>query len=106
MATAPGACPLDQRVILDRYFIAHRTRLLDIAAFLDRLARAALRNAEDDFRLRAFRAALAALNQDGGGRTQAVQLILSDPGTTLLPALDQKSADGAFNDRPRERAQG
>lgn len=88
-----GTCPLSRQEIVDAYFIEHRTKILDIAAFLDRLDRASV-GAEDDFRLRAFRKALAVLTRDGS-RMLDVQMIFSDPRTELLDALDQKSADGA-----------
>lgn len=97
MAAKRGLCPLDQRAIIDRYFLEHRTKILDIAAFLDRVDRASDCNANDDFRLRAFRVALHALTGATGSRVEAVQLILSDPTNEPLVALDQKSADGAYN---------
>jgi len=92
-----GTCPLTQRELVDEYFIEHRTKILDIAAFLDRLDRARERDAEEDFRVVAFRKALAAL-LDGGGpsRMFQVQMLLSDPNTDLLERLDRKSAFGAY----------
>jgi hypothetical protein len=93
----PGTCPLTQRQLVDEYFIEHRTKILDIAAFLDRFDRARARDAEEDFRMLAFREAVAAL-LDGTGptRVQQVQLLLSDPHTELLDQLDRKSAYGAY----------
>ena len=100
-STAPsGACPLTQQQLIDEYFIEHRTRILDIAAFLDRFDRASAHDAEDDFRIRAFRKALAALlDTESSGRMRAVQMLLSDPRTDLLPELDRKSAFGAYESR-------
>ncbi len=40
MNRRPGSCPLTQRQLIDEYFIEHRAKLLDLAAFLDRLDRA------------------------------------------------------------------
>jgi len=95
-----GACPLTQQQLIDEYFIEHRTKILDIAAFLDRFDRASTHNAEEDFRIRAFRKALAALlDSENGGRMRAVQMLLSDPRTDLLPELDRKSAFGAYESR-------
>ena len=50
-----GACPLTQQQLIDEYFIEHRTKILDIAAFLDRFDRASAHDGSDDFRMRAFR---------------------------------------------------
>ena len=92
-----GSCPLTQRQLVEEYFIEHRTRILDIAAFLDRFDRASERDAEDDFRMVAFRKALAALlDTTRGGRMREVQMLLSDPRTDLLEQLDRKSAFGAY----------
>ncbi len=102
MAISPfaGACPLSQQQLIDEYFIEHRTKVLDIAAFLDRFDRASPRDAEEDFRMDALRKALAALlDTESGGRMRAVQMLLSDPRSDLLPELDRKSAFGAYEKR-------
>jgi len=100
VASPSGSCPLTQQQLIDEYFIEHRTRILDIAAFLDRFDRASAHDAEDDFRMRAFSKALAALlDSESGGRMRAVQMLLSDPRTDLLPELDRKSAFGAYESR-------
>ena len=44
-----------------RYFIENRTKVLEIAAFLDRLDRADPSYASRDFRMKAFTEALAGL---------------------------------------------
>ena len=98
--SAGASCPLTQQQLIDEYFIEHRTKILDIAAFLDRFDRASERNAEEDFRIKAFRNALAALlDTNGPDRMRAVQMLLSDPRTELLPELDRKSAFGAYERR-------
>jgi hypothetical protein len=91
-----GTCPLTQRQLIEEYFIEHRTKILDLAAYLDRLDRARERDAEDDFRLGAVRRALEVLSGSDGQRMQRIQMILSDPRTDLLDHLDRKSAFGAF----------
>ncbi|MBW3570688.1 MAG: hypothetical protein KY467_06250 [Gemmatimonadetes bacterium] len=83
--------------LVDEYFIENRTRLLEVAAYLDRVDRAGDAGAGRDFRMRAFREALAVLAQDAPGRTERVQMVFSDPTTEPLPALDQKSARGAYD---------
>jgi hypothetical protein len=100
MDASVGSCPLSQRQLVEEYFIEHRTKILDIAAFLDRFERASVRDAEDDFRMLAFRKALAALlDTTGAGRMLEVQMLLSDPRTDLLERLDRKSAFGAYEVR-------
>jgi hypothetical protein len=88
--------PLSPKELVDEYFIENRTKLLEIAAFLDRIDRADSAYAARDFRMKAFVEALAAL--DGhGNRLDRIQHLLSDPRTTPLDALDRKSALGAYD---------
>jgi hypothetical protein len=88
--------PLSPRELVDEYFIENRTKLLEIAAFLDRLDRADPAYAARDFRMKAFAEALTALARSGN-RLDEIQLLLSDPRTTPLDALDRKSALGAYD---------
>jgi hypothetical protein len=88
--------PLTPRELVDEYFIENRTRLLEIAAFLDRLDRSDPSYAGEDFRMKAFTEALASVTQ-GGGRLDRLQMLLSDPTTEPLDALDRKSALGAYD---------
>lgn len=97
MTARPGTCPLTQRQLIDEYFMEHRTKVLDLAAFLDRLDRASQLDGGDDFRLRAARAALRVLGEEAPGRVERVQMVLSDPRTDLLPELDRKGAHGAYD---------
>ena len=87
MVTDAVSCPLTQRQLIDEYFMEHRTKVLDIAAFLDRLERAAVRDAEDDFRFVAFRETLRELTSATPGRVERT----SEP----LAELDRKAAYGA-----------
>ena len=100
MDSAPS--PLTPREVVDEYFIENRTRLLEIAAFLDRLDRTDPSYAAADFRMLAFNEALAAVAQ-GKGRLERIQLLLSDPTTEPLGALDRKSAFGAYDRGGKER---
>jgi hypothetical protein len=88
--------PLSAKEIVDEYFIENRTRLLEIAAFLDRLDRADPAHMGKDFRMKAFADALASTSQ-GAGRLERLQLLFSDPTTEPLGALDRKSAFGAYD---------
>jgi hypothetical protein len=97
MGAHAGTSPLTQRELIDEYFMEHRVKVLDLAAFLDRLERARELDAEDDFRLRSVREALDVLADGEGNRVQRVQMIFSDPRSELLEELDQKSAKGAYD---------
>jgi hypothetical protein len=87
---------------VDEYFIENRTKVLEIAAFLDRLDRADPSYASRDFRMKAFTEALAGLSHKSG-RVDHIQQLLSDPREGPLDALDRKSALGAY-DRWSEEA--
>jgi len=96
--------PLDATDVIDRYFLDNRTRLLEVAAFLDRVDRAGAGGGPADFRMRAFEQALRVLTAPGDRKVEQIQLIFSDPTTHPLPALDHKSARGAHQPRPEEVA--
>jgi hypothetical protein len=87
--------PLGGKEVVDEYFIENRTRLLEIAAFLDRLDRADPKYSGQDFRMKAFHEAVLALS--GADRLDRIQLLLSDPTSEPLAALDRKSAIGAYD---------
>lgn len=91
--------PLSRKALIDEYFIENRTRLLEIAAFLDRLDRAGADGPTEDFRIKAFHDALAAASNGAGDRLHRIQILLSDPTTEPLEALDRKSALGAYSGR-------
>ena len=79
--------------ILDLYFVDARWKLVDIAAFLDRVERA---GGESDFRLAAFRAALEHLSNGETAKAKAVLRTLSDPTTEPLEVATTKGASGAW----------
>lgn len=88
---------LSQEQIIERYFIENRSRLLDIAAFLDRVERA---TRTEDFRIEALLRGLEETLKPGPGRVERIQLILSD--LTLEPldaAMKSQSAQGAHATR-------
>ena len=97
---APG-CPLTGPQVVDEYFIENRTRLLEIAAFLDRVDRIDPDCAVKDFRMQVFRDAVDALGTPGD-RLNRIQMLLSDPTTEPLDRLDRKSALGAFDRSTKE----
>jgi hypothetical protein len=97
MDDASGGCPMSRRELIDEYFMENRHRLLDLAAFLDRLDRADGAAWEGDFRMAAFLEAVRELSQPGPGRTQRVHMVFSDPTQEPKERLDQKAALGAWD---------
>lgn len=88
--------PTSQQVV-DRYFLENRAKLIDIAAFLDRLDRAGDGGSDEiDYRIRAFFKALDVLSDGRTNRAARVLSIFSD-NTAELPqsAEGVKSAAGA-----------
>lgn len=100
MSALSHASPLSAAQIVDEYFIETRNRIVEVAAFLDRLDRVDPAVATADFRVRALAEAIAVLSKDSPDRVREIQMILSDPTTEPLPALDRKGAVGAW-DRSR-----
>ncbi len=89
-------CPSSRSQVVDLYFLEHRAKLIDIAAFLDRFDRAPAEGNETDFRVEAFRRALTILSDGGPERARRVLEILSDHSTDPIPsAADMKGAFGA-----------
>jgi hypothetical protein len=84
---------MNSQQLLDLYFIEARSKLIDLAAFLDRLDRA---EGEADFRLAAFMRALAQLSLRAPNRTECVLLELSDRTPEPVPAAATKAACGAW----------
>jgi hypothetical protein len=101
MTTKPLKCPLTGSEIVDEYFIENRTRLLEIAAFMDRLDRADTHHAARDFRMQVFQEAVGALAIPGD-RLMRIQMLLSDPTVDPLDRLDRKSALGAYDRGTKE----
>jgi hypothetical protein len=78
---------------LNLYYLDARSKLIDLAAFLDRVERC---EGEDDFRLRSFCAALRHLSESDTEKAKAVLLTLSDPTMEPLEAATTKVAAGAW----------
>lgn len=87
---------MTRQQVLDHGFLEARHRLIDIAAFLDRLDRG---TGEADFRLVAFRSALAELVKDEPARTERVLLAFSDPTLEPIASAPGKGAMGAWPGR-------
>ena len=76
---AKQSCPMTAKEVIDAYFIENRWRILEIAAFLDRVDRSKDPEAgKKDFRYRALKNALKILVESGEERTEALQRNFSD----------------------------
>ena len=87
--------PMTRAQVVDAYFMEHRARLLDVAAFLDRVDRAGA--GDDDFRMRAFRRCVAILGDTGPDRARRILEALSDPTVDPVPNAGMKGATGAHD---------
>ena len=94
--------PMKAIDVLDLYFIENRSRILDIASFLDRIDRyEGAEEAKADYRYQAFVKIIGLLGEPGQGRTKAVQLALSDPTTEPLDSALGLKAWGAWQGEQR-----
>jgi hypothetical protein len=84
---------MNRQQILDLYFLDARHKLVELAAFLDRVERAPGR---DDFRLKSLRTALTKLDGRKRHRAREVLLAFSDPTTKPVRAATTKAACGAY----------
>jgi hypothetical protein len=84
---------MTRQQVLDLYFMDARSKLIDLAAFLDRVQRA---EGPEDFRMKAFREALASVGRSGMDKTREVLLTFSDPTREPIAAATTKAACGAW----------
>lgn len=97
----PRSCPLSRQAVINTYFLEHRAKLLDIAAYLDRLDRAPPSH-DVDFRESAFRQALKILADDATDRARRILELFSDLSQDLpQSAAGTKGATGAVQLRER-----
>jgi hypothetical protein len=89
------------RAIVDQGFIPVRAKLIEVAAFLDRVERY---GAADDFRCAALRAAAALLVDGKTDRARRILEQLSDPSTEPETLSSGKAALGAW--QPPEKSRG
>ena len=70
--------PLPAPKALDAYFLEARSKLLDLAAILDRIGRGGgATGTNEDPRLQKIRQALEVLHDQSGGRAERIQQIFS-----------------------------
>lgn len=85
---------MTRQQILDLYFLDARHKLVEIAAFLDRVERA---DGQDDFRIITLRAALARLSGKKQNKAKDVLLAFSDLTTEPMAKAPAKGATGAYH---------
>ena len=78
--------------LADLGFMDARSKLIDLAAFLDRVQRA---GQEDDFRVQALNRAVKLLQADKPQRAREVLLSFSDPSTEPIAKATMQGAIGA-----------
>jgi hypothetical protein len=91
------SCPMTGVEITNQYFLDARSKLLDLAAFLDRMDRARDGDASKaDFRMSALRGAIGELLSDQPGRSKRIQELWSDPTAEPIVEPPGKGAMGAW----------
>lgn len=84
---------MTRQQILDLYFVDARFKLIEIAAFMDRVERT---KGAKDFRIDAFHKALKELGEGKSGRAKRVLMSFSDPTTKPIEKAPGKGAVGAW----------
>ena len=88
-----SSIPMSTQEVIDRYFLEHRAKVLDIAAFLDRIDRC--ETGEPDFRIEALLACIKELETEDANRTERILNMLSDHSLEPIEKADSKGASGA-----------
>ena len=70
-----------------------RFKLIDLAAFIDRVERS---TGAEDFRMKAFRLALDELSKGETEKAKRVLMTFSDPTTEPIAVATTKAASGAY----------
>lgn len=94
MTPTTFSIPRPRSWVVDTYFMEHRAKLVDIAAFLDRVDRAEEDGSGEDVRLVALREALAILADGEGQRAKRILDLFSDPTEEPIPKAPGKGACG------------
>jgi hypothetical protein len=92
---AAGAGPASAALV-DLGFVPTRAKLIEVAAFLDRVER---HGVADDYRVEALRNAVRLLADGQPGRAQRILESLSDPTTVPDEVSTGKAAYGAYKSR-------
>ncbi len=93
---SPFPAPAPARALVDVGFVPVRAKLIEVAAFLDRVER---HGVADDFRCAALRDAARLLVDGQPDRARRILEALSDPTTEPDAASTGKAATGAWQPR-------
>lgn len=94
--TMPSS-PMGAKQALDLYFLDNRARMLEIAAFLDRIGRyESASEAMADYRYRSFMKALKIILESKQDRTLRVQQLFSDMTVEPIDQVVDGKAYGAW----------
>ena len=95
LADVTGTSPQTAQQVIDTYFMEHRAKLVDIAAYLDRIDRGQ-GEFPNDFRDVAFRKAISILTDGQTHRAKRILELFSDHTTEIPQSADgMKGAAGA-----------
>lgn len=89
----PSWTPPNTVNLVDLGFMDSRSKLIDLAAFLDRVQKA---GQDGDFRVQALKNAITLLSQDQPTRAKEVLLSFSDPSSDPIEKATMQGAIGAF----------
>ncbi|MCB1279773.1 hypothetical protein [Prosthecobacter sp.] len=89
----PDWSPPTQVNLVDLGFMDSRSKLIDLAAFLDRVQKS---GQDGDFRVKALKNAIALLSRNEPERAKNVLLNFSDPSTEPVAKATMQGAIGAF----------
>lgn len=84
---------MTRQQVLDLYFLDARHKLIDLAAFVDRVERS---EGKADFRMEAFRQAVKVLAGNQSGKAAVTLNVFSDPTIEPIEKADTKAACGAW----------
>lgn len=99
-----NTCPQTREGVINTYFMEHRAKLLDIAAYLDRVDRGRGEDSQD-FRDRAFREALKILSSNVPHRARRILELFSDMSHDVPQSAEgMKGASGAVPLPTEERS--
>ena len=94
--------PLTKKQLIEKNFSQYRNKVIEVAAFLDRLDRAK-NDVHNDFRLQALSKSIEILNTRNSNRVKKILMALSDPNLEPLKSLDIKSAYGAYKPKNNKK---
>ncbi|MEE9335159.1 MAG: hypothetical protein V3U65_13810 [Granulosicoccaceae bacterium] len=96
---------LDHHALSDLYFLEHRAKLLDIAAFLDRIDRTGVESNDEDFRISALRHACSLLTDGQSQRTRRILELLSHSSDHIPQSANGlKGASGAVRQSDQDNS--